>query len=155
MRDLSEYKILGNYLVNLYDKYGVDSIRYETAKVITSSVLNGIKNAKANYNITQIDQKFDIVKNMISRGVFRTNPNNRTVPFKQVYNYEISRGISAVYSCDKSLVFKIQSITHENKDRQLKLLHDVYCADVGLEVQNAINAMIQAYKPQPSKVRVK
>ena len=148
MRELSCYKLIGNYLVNLYDKYGVDSIRYENAQMVASNILNKISMSNSSYNISPIEQKFDIVKDMISRGVFKTNPGNKAVPFKQVYSYEISKGIVAVYSCDKSLVFKIPSISTVEKDKQLKSLREIYCSDLGLELQNAINIIVKAYKPQ-------
>ena len=153
MRELSEYKLLGNYLVNLYEKYGVDTIRYENAHMVTSNILNKLKDVDNNYNIIPIEQKYDIVKSMISKGVFRTNPGNKIAPFKQVYNYEVSKGIVAVYSCDKSLVFKIPNIANISRDSQLKNLREIYCNDIGLVLQNAVDVQLKAYKPQTNRIR--
>ena len=154
MRDLSGYKLLGNCLVNLYEKYGVESLRYEKCEYIINHIFSRLKDVNAPYNFIPIDSKFNIVKDMISKGVFKTNASNKLVPFKQVYNYEITRGIGVVYSCDKNLTFKIPTITNYDKDVQIKDLKEMYVNGTSIEVQKLIDEQVTFNKPQ-QKAKIK
>ena len=146
MRDISEYKLLGNYLVKLYQKYGVDSIKYENAQSLTKSVFSN--SLGVNYNLLPMESKVKIIQNMINKGVFRTNLGNRILPFKQVYKFEVSNGINATYSCDKSLTFKIFESVDKDKNHAVQILESLYCKDVGLDIQKEIDRAISNYKIQ-------
>ena len=146
MRDISEYKLLGNYLVRLYQKYGVDQLKYENVQEFTSSVFSKLNNLGSTYNLLPIEPKVKIVQNMINKGVFRTNTGNKLIPFKQVYKYEVSRGIYAIFGCDKTLTFKIMANLELGKENQIKDVEEMYCRDIGLDIQKEINAVVDNYK---------
>lgn len=138
MREISEYTLLGNYLVLISDKLGQDSIKYEVAKSITEKIIAQVNKNTQSYLLLPMDKKMDIVKSMISKGVFRTDSSNRAMPFKQVYNYEVSRYIHAVYTCDGSLTFKFPKTTNEDKDYIMNAIKASYCHNLNLDLQNAI-----------------
>ena len=147
MRDISEYKLLGNYLIKLYENYGIDSLVYEQAHSLTEKLFAN-DFIKVNYRLLPFEDKNNIVKNMINCGVFKTNHNNKIIPFKQVYNFEVSKNINAVYTCDKNLSFKINKLEN-NSDKNTLVLYmkNIYSKDLSLNLQNEINQIMLAYKP--------
>lgn len=152
MRDISEYKLLGNYLIKLYENYGVDSIGYEQAHSLTEKLFTN-DYIKVNYRLLPFEEKNSIVKNMINSGVFRTNHNNRIIPFKQVYNYDVSKNINAVYTCDKNLSFKITKQDGSvDKNVLIQQMKNIYSKDLSLNLQNEINQIMSSYKPN-QKIR--
>ena len=79
MREISEYKLLGNYLINLYEKSGKDSIKYESIKSVTSNIEKMINQKFTNYEIQPIESKSDIVKKMISISLSIVQMCNNTI----------------------------------------------------------------------------
>lgn len=145
MRDISEYKLLGNYLVNLYEKSGKSSIKYESIKSILENIEHSINKKFDIYQVSPIDKKVDIVKAMISKGVFKTYPGNKATPFKQVYPYEISPYIFAEYSCDGSLNFYLTKELLNDKDKIIGKIKKMYTTDSNLFLQSAINSEINSF----------
>lgn len=139
MREISEYTLLGNYLVIVSDKLGQDSIKYEVAKSLTEKVMASVNKNSQNYILLPMDSKKNIVQKMIGKGVFRTNSSNRAITFKQVFNYEIAKNINAYYSCDGNLVFKLPKTSYDEKDRTYTLIKSSYCDNLNLDLRNAIN----------------
>lgn len=147
MREISEYVFIGNYLLEFSQKYGQDSIKYETVKLLNEKVLERVNKNTQNYQIQKIDDKMSIVKKMISKGVFRTEPSNKTAPFKQVYNYEIFQSIYVYYSCDGNLVFKFAKEPDEAKAQQLLMsIKRSYSDNLNLDIKNAITSVLSEYK---------
>ena len=56
VRDISEYKLLGNYLIKLYENYGVDSIGYEQAHSLTEKLFTN-DFIKVNYRLLPFEEK--------------------------------------------------------------------------------------------------
>ena len=139
MREISEYTLLGNYLVIVSDRYGQDFIKYETAKALTEQINSQLNKNSQNYLLLSMPKKTDIVKSMISKGVFRTDVSNKTTPFKQIYNYEVSKYIQAFYACDGSLTFKISKSTTDERDNMINSIKESYCNNLNLDLQKAIN----------------
>lgn len=146
MRDISEYKLLGNYLVRMYEKYGIDSIKYETAKSFTTNIFRNNSSISAGYNLLPMDSKLSTIRNMISKGVFRANLGNKIFPFKQVYPYEVAKGINVGYGTDKNLVFKILAESEPERDKKINALKEMYCMDIGNDIKSAIDKVIADYK---------
>lgn len=155
MREISEYTLVGNYLVNLSDKLGLDSIKYETAKSLTEKIIAIINKTNQNYVLLPIEHKMAIVKSMISKGVFRTDPANKIVPFKQIYNYEASRFILATYSCDGSLVFKLPKTSAEDRDYMSSNIRATFCSNINLDLQNAINTVLTEHRNKFKQTKAK
>lgn len=155
MREISEYTLLGNYLVTLSDKLGLDSIKYETAKSLTDKIIAIINKTNENYVLLPIEQKMAIVKNMISKGVFRTDPTNKITPFKQVYNYEASKYILATYSCDGSLVFKLPKSSTEDRDYMSYNIRTTFCSNINLDLQKAITQVLDEHKAKLKSSKIK
>lgn len=155
MREISEYKLLGNYLVNLYEKNGKSSIKYETIKSILENIETSLNKQFDTYQILPIEKKVELVKKMISKGVFKTNPGNKVNPFKQVYPYEVSSYIYAEYNCDGSLYFSLSKELSSNKDYTIEKIKKIYTTDSNLILQSAINKEITSlnYAKQKNKVR--
>ena len=137
MRDISEYKLLGYYLLKLYEKDGVDSIKYEQAKQLTNNVFNKI--GFSNYRLLPLDDKLAIVKSMISKGVFRTTSIGGKQSFTQVYNFEIAKMISTCYGFDGNLVFKIPKECKSSGNQVTLNYKKAYEADLNLDLLAAIN----------------
>ena len=147
MKQISEWWILGNCLVTAFEKWGLTSIKYETAKSISDAVIVRLSKSSNNYQLLPIEVKANIIKQMISKGVFKTDKNNKLVPFKQVYNFEVAKSIYAVYSCDGVLQFMLPKFSSDEKNFVLKTVKDTYCLSVSLDLQSAINAEILRLKP--------
>ena len=129
MREISEYKLLGNYLVNLYEKSGKSSIKYEHIKTILANIEASLNKKFDTYQVSLMDKKVDLVKTMISKGVFKTYPGNKVMPFKQVYPYEVSPYIFVEYNCDGSLFFSLSKDLLKNKDAILGKIKKMYTTD--------------------------
>ena len=155
MREISEYTLLGNYLIFLNDRLGVDSIKYELAKSFSDKILQKVNKNGETYNLLQLDAKMDIVKKMIGKGVFRTTPGNPLKPFKQVYDYEIAKFITALYNCDGSLCFKFVKAGEHNKDILQASIKNMYGNSINLDLKNSITEVLREYelknksKPKP------
>ena len=146
MREISEYTLLGNYLIFLGDKLGQDSIKFELAKSFTDKVLEIVNKFGQCYELLPIDSKMNIVKKMISKGVFRTDSSNPLKPFKQIYNYEVSKNIFAFYGCDGSLTFKFITQSDNNKDFLINTMKTTYSTNLNLDLRNSINSVLHEYE---------
>ena len=146
MKEISEYKLLGNYLLMSAEKLGIDSIKYENVRALSDKIISQVNKTSQNYLLLTMDKKMDIVKKMISKGVFRTDSANKTTPFKQIYDYEVSKFIHAVYSCDGSLVFKFAKSPTDDKDFYMDSVKKVYCSNINLDLQSSINSCIAELK---------
>lgn len=146
MREISELTLIGNYLIYLSERYGQDSIKYETAKQLNEKVLAIVNKGSVSYQLLQVDDKMSIVKKMISSGVFKTDPGNKITPFKQVYNYEITKNIYTTYSCDGNLVFKLPKTDENNKSFVLNNMKESYLNNLNLDLRNAVLAIMSEHK---------
>lgn len=151
MRDISEYKLLGYYLLKMYEKTGVDSLKYEQAKAITDGVFKKINNSQ--YNLLPLDNKMNLVKSMINKGVFKTTVVNGNHTFTQVYNFEISKHIFASYNNCGSLLFKLPKEIKLDNETVLQSIKKIYESNLGLDLQQAINSEIDKIKSQQTKNR--
>lgn len=142
MREISEYKLLGYYLINIYEKTGLDSLKFEQVKFLSDSIFK--KMNTANYVFLPIDSKNTIVKNMINRGMFRTTNINGKQSFSQIYNYEISKFIYAYYNCDGDLTFKLPKEIKENKVNNINKYKSIY-ENFSLDLLSAINFELNNY----------
>lgn len=143
MRDISEYKLLGYYLLNIYEKTGTDNLKYEQVKSLTEKIFKEC--VFKNYKLLPIDSKKELIQKMISKGVFKTTIINGKQSFSQIYNYEISKYIYGVYSNDGSFTFKLPK---EIKAKDMLLIQNIkkiYEANVGLDLQLAINAELNIF----------
>lgn len=147
MREISEYTLIGNYLIFLSERLAQDSLKYEHAKLFSEKVLSVLNKSSTQYTILPIEKKLDIVRKMISRGVFKTDASNSTRPFKQIYNFETSKFILAFFSSDNNLVFKLQKHTNDNKEIPIEKIKQIYSANLSLELQNAMTAVMAEFKP--------
>ncbi len=152
MREISEYTLLGNYLVILSDEIGIDTIKYETSREITDAIIARVNKSNQNYLLLPMDKKMEIVKKMISKGVFRTDPSNKTTPFKQIYNYEIAKGICATYSCSGTLSFKF---TKQENDNVFNLIKSSYTQNLNLDIQTALTSEIAKFTPKLKAIKIK
>ena len=156
MREISEYTLLGNYLIFLNDRLGVDSIKYELVKSFSDKILQKVNKNGDTYNLLQLDAKMDIVKKMIGKGVFRTTPGNPLKPFKQVYDFEASKYICAYYSCDGNLCFKFTKTTEGNRDLLLASIKNMYSSSINLELKNSLSEVLKEYEiKNKSKTKLK
>ena len=153
MREISEYTLIGNYLIFLSEKLGQGNLKYEQAKLFSEKVLAILNKTSKQYIVLPIDDKMHFVKKMISKGVFKTNPSNSTVPFKQVYNFEASKYILATFSADNNLVFKLQKTTLDNKDIPIERVKQFYSINLGLDLQFAMRSVMNEPKSQSFKVK--
>lgn len=142
--DISEYKLLGYYLLKIYERTGIDSISYENVKSLTSGVFKRIGNNSV-YNLLPIEEKRQLIDSMIKKNVFRTSSINGKTTFTQVYGYEATKYISAVYSCDRSLVFKLPKNIGASDNHTIELMQKMYTADMNLQMQSSLNAEINSY----------
>ncbi len=146
MREISEYTLLGNYLVIVSDKLGVDSIKYETAKIITEQAISEVNKKSQCYLLLPMSKKIDIIKAMISKGVFRTDTSNKTQPFRQIYSYEVAKNIQANYTCDGCLTFKLPKVKTADGDAILPAAKAAYTSSLNLDLKTAINNSILNFK---------
>lgn len=155
MREISEYIFVGNYLLLFLEKHGQDSIKYETIKLLNDRVLEKVNKNSINYQLLKMDDKMNMVKKMISKGVFRTEPGNKMAPFKQVYNYEIAKGIFAFYTCDGNLTFKLQKTSEQNKDFIVNNIKSTYQSNLNLDLKNAITSVVTDFKLKQKNNKIK
>lgn len=142
MREISEYKLLGYYLIKLYEKTGLDSLKFEQVKFLCESVHKKVDSA--NYVFLPIDNKTTIIKSMINRGLFKTTNINGKQSFSQIYNYEISKFVYAYYNCDGDLTFKLPKEIKENKNNNINKYKSIY-ENFSLDLLSAINGELNNY----------
>ena len=156
MREISEYTLLGNYLIFLTDKLGVDSIKYELVKSFSDKIIQSLNKNGETYKLLPLDAKMDIVKKMISKGVFRTTPGNILKPFKQVYDFEVSKFIYAYYNCDGSLCFKLIKSSQNNKDLLMLGIKNMYLNNLSLDLRNSLSGVLKEHEAKHrSKMKIK
>lgn len=144
MNNISEYKLLGYYLITIYETNRFDNIKYDDVKKISTNVMSKLNNE---YYFSPIDSKADIVKKMISKGVFKTSKIDDKLTFKQIYNYELIKYINANYSSNGELSFKLpQDVSNSNK-ALLNTLKNIYLKDkaIDLNLQKTINNELRSY----------
>lgn len=151
MRDISEYKLLGYYLLKVYEKTGTDSLKYEQAKTITDNVFKKINNSQ--YNLLPLESKMNLIKSMINKGVFKTTVVNGNHTFTQVYNFEISKHIFVNYNNGGTLLFKLPKDIKLDNNTLLQSIKNIYENNLGLDLQQAINYEIEKIKAQQTKNR--
>lgn len=151
MRDISEYKLLGYYLLKMYEKTGADSLKYEQAKTITDNVFKKINNSQ--YNLLPLESKMNLIKSMINKGVFKTTVVNGNNTFTQVYNFEISKHIFVNYNNCGTLLFKLPKDIKLDNSTLLQSIKNIYESNLGLDLQQAINYEIDKIKAQQTKNR--
>lgn len=152
MRDLSEYKLLGYYLIKFYEKNYITQIKYEQVKYLTQCIFKRLGSYN-NYHLLPIEEKMNIVKSMINKGVFNTKVINGKPTFSQKYNYEIIKYINTTYSYDGSLAFKLPKEIHEGNNNLFNLAKHMYTDGIDLGLQAAINAEINNfYSKQLKKI---
>lgn len=155
MREISEFTLLGNYLLFVTEKLGQESIKFELAKSFTDKVLERVNKSGVNYQLLPLEPKMEIVKKMISKGVFRTDSSNAIKPFKQVYNYEVSKSILAFYACDGTLTFKFAKPANDNKDFYISSIKASY-NNLNLDLKNAVDAVMHEHElKSKSKLKIK
>lgn len=147
MKQISEYTLIGSYLILSVDKFGMDSIKYENAKAFSEKVLAKLNKKNISYTLQPVEEKMTIIKQMISKGVFKTDPSNKAMPFKQIYNFEVSKHILAVFSFGGNLVFKLPKIDDKNPSLE-KSIRETYSTNLSLDVKNAIISTINEQKPK-------
>ena len=141
---ISEYKLLGYYLIKLYDTISVDNIKYEQAKSLTNSVFKRLS-ATTSFEISPIAEKRQVIDSMIKKNVFKTNNVNGKQSFTQVYNYEICKNILAVYSCDGNLTFKLPKEVKSTNTIMLDAFRKMYTNGISLQLQTALNSEIKTF----------
>lgn len=141
---ISEYKLLGYYLIKLYDTIGSDNIKYEHAKFLTNNVFKRLTQNSV-YELTQISNKNELIDSMIKKNVFKTSTLNGKPTFTQIYNYEISKNILAVYSCDGNLTFKLPKEVKAGNTKLLDTLRNMYTNGISLQLQSSLNAEIKGF----------
>jgi len=144
MREISEYTLLGNYLIFLSERLGQESIKFELAKTFSSKVLETVNKNVQTYQLQTIENKMDIVRKMISKGVFRAENVSGTKTFKQIYNYEVSKNILAFYSPDGNLIFKFPK--QNSNDSLIFNTKQYYSSNLGLDLKNAINSVLKEHE---------
>ena len=124
MREISEYKLLGYYLLKLYEKTGVDNLKYEQVKYLSDAVLKKVNST--NSVLIPLATKSNIVKTMISKWVFKTTSINGKSSFTQIYNYEIAKYIYVTYNCDGNLTFRLPKDIKTNNKNSLSQIKNIY-----------------------------
>ncbi len=142
MREISEYKLLGYYLIKIYEKTGLDYLKIEQVKFLSDSIFK--KMNSANYIFLPIENKSAIVKNMINRGMFKTTNINGKQSFTQIHNYEISKFIYVYYNCDGDLTFKLPKEIKENKFNNINKYKSIY-ENFSLDLLSVINSELNNY----------
>ena len=140
MREISEYKLIGYYLLKIYEKSGFNGIKYEQAKQITENVFKNI--SSTNYDLKQIDTKQDIVKRMIYNGQFKTANVNGVSGFVQIRTFEIVKHIFVTYNCDGLLTFKLPKDINQKNTFLLQNIKTVYESSMNLDLKLAIDKEI-------------
>lgn len=143
--EISEYKLLGYYLLKIFEHTNIDGLSYESVKSLTEGVFKRLGNA-SNYTLLSIEGKRQIIDSMIKKNVFKTSSINGKATFSQVYNYEATKFIFAVYSCDKSLVFKLpKNIASGENSSLLDAMKSMYTSGMNLELQSALNSELKVF----------
>lgn len=140
MREVSEYKLLGYYLLKLYESAGINSIKYEQVKLLTDEICGKLN---LTYNFVRMLPKKDILQKMISKGVFKTKSVNGKTTFCQIYNFEIAKNIYAVYDCDGYLTFKLPQGT--GSEDKIAYAKKIYEADLNLDLRSCINSELKKF----------
>ena len=150
MREISEYKLLGYYLLKLYEKTGVDNLKYEQVKYLSDAVLKKVNST--NSVLIPLATKSNIVKTMISKGVFKMTSINGKTSFTQVYNYEIAKYIYVTYSCDGNLTFRLSKDIKTNDKNSLSQIKNIY-TNLNLDIISIANNELNTYfaKAYPKK----
>lgn len=141
---ISEYKLLGYYLIKMYETIGTDSIKYEQVKYLTNGVFKRLAN-NISYELSPIAEKRQIIDTMIKKNVFRTSNLNGKQSFTQIYNYEITKNILAIYSCDGNLTFKLPKEIKTENCIMLNTLKTMYTNGISLQLQSALNTEIKIF----------
>ncbi|MBE7074486.1 MAG: hypothetical protein E7376_00680 [Clostridiales bacterium] len=150
MRDLSEYKLLGYYLIKLYEKSETCQLKYEQVKTFTQNVFKRL-GTNYNYNFLPIDEKINIIKSMISKGMFSTKVVNGKQTFTQKYNHEIAKYIYVTYSADGNLTFKLPREIIEGNKSLLQFAKNIYSNGIDLNLQSAIQSELNTYSTKQPK----
>ncbi|MCI7002943.1 MAG: hypothetical protein MR904_01190 [Clostridia bacterium] len=150
MREISEYKLLGYYLLKLYEKTGVDNLKYEQVKYLSDAVLKKVNST--NSVLIPLATKSNIVKTMISKGVFKTTSINGKSSFTQIYNYEIAKYIYVTYNCDGNLTFRLPKDIKTNNKNSLSQIKNIY-TNLNLDIISIANNELNTYfaKAYPKK----
>lgn len=150
MREISEYKLLGYYLLKLYEKTGVDNLKYEQVKYLSDAVLKKVNST--NSVLIPLATKNNIVKTMISKGVFKTTYINGKSSFTQIYNYEIAKYIYVTYNCDGNLTFRLPKDIRTNNKNSLSQIKNIY-TNLNLDIISIANNELNTYfaKTYPKK----
>ena len=141
---ISEYKLLGYYLIKIYDTIGMDNVKYEQVKALTNSVFKRLA-GNSGHELSPIAEKRQIIDSMIKKNVFKTSNLNGKPTFTQVYNYEISKNILAVYSCDGNLTFKLPKEVKAGNATMLDILRNMYTTGISLQLQASLDAEIKTF----------
>lgn len=142
MRELSECKLLGYYLIKQYEKTGLSELKYEQVKYLTESIFKKLNTN--NYVLVPLENKNAIIKSMINRGVFKTCNINGKSTFSQKYNYEIFKYITAHYSPDGNLVFKLAKEIKLKDNSILSSVKSTY-TNLNLDITSIANFEITNY----------
>lgn len=141
---ISEYKLLGYYLLKLYETNGNDSIKYEQVKSLTNNVFNRLV-GNPNQGYTPLNAKKDIINSMIKKNIFKVNNINGKQSFTQIYNYEVSKYILAVYSCDGYLTFKLPKEIKEGDEIMLNAMRKIYTNGISLQLKSSLDSEIKNF----------
>lgn len=145
MRELSEYKLLGYYLISLYDLCGLDSLKYDDIKALTENAFNRITDVNNKYILTPLNKKIDIVNAMIKKNVFKPTIINNKKSFTQIYNFEVVKNIFASYNFNGILTFKLPKEIKEGNYQYINNFRNIYSSDIGLDLRNAITTELNKF----------
>ena len=152
MKEIYELKLIGNILLEMYDYNKTDVISYELAKDLIESTLSKIPNFESEFTIFPIDDKNDIVKKMVSKGVFKVTTINGKRSFSQVYNYEVFKNIFAVYNASGILSFKLpKDISNEKQALLLETIRRGYSSNMDLTLQRHLREQIKQHLKKTAK----
>jgi len=146
MREISEYNLLGCYLLKFYEKTGIDFIKYENGKNVTENILKRLNKDNISYKIIPVHEKTHLLNNMINSGIFKAyvDGNNKRM-FSQVKNYELSNGLQVFFNTNKTLLFKLSAELKNREGLKFKLLKHIYENDFSIEFKQAIKDEISAF----------
>lgn len=142
MRELSECKLLGYYLIKQYEKLGLSELKYEQVKLLTESIFKKLNTNS--YVLVPLENKNAIIKSMINKGVFKTCNVNGKNTFSQKYNYEFFKYITAHYSPDGNLVFKLSKEINLKDNAILSSVKSTY-SNLNLDITSIANFEIANY----------
>jgi len=145
MREISEYNLLGCYLLKFYEKTGIDFVKYENGRIVTENLLKRLNKDRISYKIIPVHPKSQILTNMINSGVFKPYNDGNKRLFSQVKNYELSNGVQIVFDSNKTLLFKLSNDLKKKEGIKFKLLKHVYENDFSLEFKQAIKDEVSSF----------